>query len=57
MAVTYRDPVCGMELTPETAKATSEYQGRTYYFCSLEDKETFDKNPERYVVPVEDNPR
>jgi Cu+-exporting ATPase len=38
-----------MEVTPETAAATSEYQGRTYYFCSIEDKETFDKNPEKYV--------
>jgi P-type Cu+ transporter len=38
-----------MEVTPETAAATSEYQGRTYYFCSVEDKETFDKNPEKYV--------
>jgi YHS domain-containing protein len=51
MATTYTDPVCGMEVTPETAAATSEYQGRTYYFCSVEDKETFDKNPERYVQP------
>jgi YHS domain-containing protein len=49
MARTYTDPVCGMELTPETAAATSEYQGQTYYFCSMEDKETFDKNPEKYV--------
>jgi YHS domain-containing protein len=49
MARTYTDPVCGMEVTPETAAATSEYQGQTYYFCSIEDKETFDKNPEKYV--------
>ena len=56
MVLTYRDPVCGMELTPEAAKATSKYQGRTYYFCSLEDKEAFDDNPENYVIPLEDNP-
>ena len=49
MARTYTDPVCGMELTPETAAATSEYQGQTYNFCSVEDKEKFDKNPEKYV--------
>ena len=49
MARTYTDPVCGMEVTPETAAATSEYQGRTYYFCSIEDKETFDKSPEKYI--------
>ncbi len=55
MAVTYKDPVCGMELTPETAAATSEYQGSTYYFCSTADKETFDKNPEKYI-PQEQSP-
>jgi Cu+-exporting ATPase len=49
MARTYTDPVCGMEVTPETAAATSEYQGQTYYFCSIEDKETFEKHPEKYV--------
>ncbi len=35
MATTYQDPVCGMEVTLETAEATSEYQGKTYYFCSV----------------------
>ena len=57
MAQTFRDPVCGMEVTPETAAATSEYQGRTYYFCSKADKETFDKNPEKYVTQEQNNPR
>ncbi len=49
MATTYADPVCGMEVIPETAEATSEHQGKSYYFCSAEDKETFDENPEEYV--------
>ena len=57
MAQTFRDPVCGMEVTPETAAATSEYQGRTYYFCSIADKETFDKNPEKYVMQEQNKPR
>jgi len=57
MAQTFRDPVCGMEVTSETAAATSEYQGHTYYFCSIADKETFDKNPEKYVMQEGDNPR
>ena len=57
MAQTFRDPVCGMEITPETAAATSEYNGRTYYFCSIADKETFDKNPEKYVMQERNNPR
>jgi Cu+-exporting ATPase len=28
-----RDPVCGMNVDPATAAATSELGGTTYYFC------------------------
>ncbi len=49
MHATHRDPVCGMEVTAETAEATSEYQGRTYYFCSLGCKKSFDKEPEKFL--------
>jgi Cu+-exporting ATPase len=49
MHETLRDPVCGMEVTYETAQARSEYDGQTYYFCSLDCKEDFDKDPERYI--------
>lgn len=41
---TERDPVCGMFVDPKTAPK-SEFDGKTYYFCSLEDKATFDKDP------------
>ena len=42
------DPVCGMEVDPATApKAT--YAGKTYYFCSEDEKAKFEKNPEQYV--------
>jgi YHS domain-containing protein len=41
---TERDPVCGMFVDPKTAPK-SEFEGKTYYFCSLEDKATFDKDP------------
>lgn len=50
MAGTLKDPVCGMELTYETAQARSEYNGQTYYFCSMSCKEDFDKDPEKYVT-------
>ena len=46
----HKDPVCGMELTYENAQARSEYNGQTYYFDSLDCKEQFDKNPEKYVT-------
>ena len=49
MSAPLKDPVCGMEVTLETAQARSEYNGQTYYFHSLDCKETFDKNPEQYV--------
>ena len=41
-------PVCEMELDPATA-LHSEYKGKTYYFCSREHKEQFERSPERYL--------
>ncbi len=32
MTITFRDPVCGMDITAEEAAGTSEYKGVTYYF-------------------------
>lgn len=43
------DPVCKMDIDEKTAKVKSEYQGKTYYFCALSCKQTFDKNPEKYI--------
>jgi YHS domain-containing protein len=43
------DPVCGMSVDPKTAGAKTVYAGKTYYFCSKEDKEKFDKDPEAYL--------
>jgi Cu+-exporting ATPase len=44
-----RDVVCGVEIDKNTAAAQSEYQGRTFYFCSTACKEAFDKAPEQYA--------
>jgi len=47
-----KDPVCGMEISPQKAQKTgreSLYQGKTYYFCSDACKQAFDANPERYA--------
>jgi Cu+-exporting ATPase len=46
----FKDPVCGMEVTYESAQARSEYNGKTYYFCSLGCKEDFDRDPEKYLT-------
>jgi YHS domain-containing protein len=45
-----RDPVCGMMIDPIDAAATSEHDGQTYYFCSIECREAFDQSPERYAT-------
>jgi Cu+-exporting ATPase len=47
------DPVCGMEVDPETAPGKSVYQGKEYYFCSLGCKLDFDRDPEKYVSNVQ----
>lgn len=43
------DPVCGMTVVKATAKATFDYKGTTYYFCSTGCKEAFAKEPEKYL--------
>jgi YHS domain-containing protein len=44
-----KDLVCGMMVDPKTAAGKSEYQGKTYYFCSPGCKRDFDKEPQKYV--------
>lgn len=42
------DPVCGMTVTTADAPKT-EYKGKTYYFCSIDEKKEFDKAPASYI--------
>jgi YHS domain-containing protein len=44
-----RDPVCGMDIEEKDAAATSEHDGKTYYFCAQSCKKTFDKDPARFI--------
>ncbi len=47
-----KDLVCGMDVDRDAAKAagrTSDYQGKTYYFCSDDCKQQFDKEPGKFV--------
>ncbi len=44
-----KDPICGMNVDEKTASLKSEYQGQTYYFCSSICKQTFDKEPGKYI--------
>jgi YHS domain-containing protein len=43
------DPVCKMQVDEKKAPATSEYEGKKYYFCSIGCKKAFDQNPEKYI--------
>ncbi len=44
------DPVCKMEVDEKTATVTSEYKGKTYYFCAAGCKKAFDTEPEKYIA-------
>ena len=55
MAETFRDPVCGMEVIPETAAGASEYKGTTEYFCSPGCKRSFEKDPEKYLREADES--
>jgi len=45
------DPVCGRDVVVTRAAASSDYAGATYYFCSLECQQDFERQPDRYVEP------
>jgi len=47
-----KDLVCGMEVDERLAKQqnkTVEYKEKTYYFCSIDCKNEFNKAPEKYI--------
>ena len=53
MRIVAIDPVCEMEVEEETAAATYEYRGKTYYFCAVGCRDKFAQNPERFLVEEE----
>jgi RND family efflux transporter MFP subunit len=53
IAAPVRDPVCGMEIDQEKAKAAGRlatYGGETYYFCSDTCQKSFAREPQKYVT-------
>ncbi len=44
------DPVCHMDVDEEPDTPRSTYKGKTYYFCCEHCKETFDRDPEKFVA-------
>src|ERR1700687_1712056 len=48
---TVKDPVCGMNVEPSTAKHKMDHAGRTYYFCCAPCREKFEARPGQYLAP------
>src|ERR1051326_6327755 len=46
-----KDPVCGMNVNPETSKHRREHAGKPYYFCCGGCAEKFQADPEKYLNP------
>ena len=42
------DPVCKMKVS-KNVQYKSEHKGKVFYFCALNCKKDFEKNPEKYV--------
>ncbi len=50
MAELVTDVVCKMEIKPEDAAATSEYEGTTYYFCCRMCATRFGSEPAQFLA-------
>ncbi|MGN2247399.1 heavy metal translocating P-type ATPase [Frateuria sp. GZRR35] len=44
-----KDPVCGMDVDPHTARHRAEHEGRTWYFCSARCRERFLESPGQFL--------
>ncbi len=45
-----KDPVCGMDVDPDTAKHRHEHAGKAYYFCSAGCRLKFESDPQKYLA-------
>lgn len=43
------DPVCGMQVSPDSAAAKLCYNGQRLFFCAQGCKEAFEAHPEHYL--------
>jgi len=43
------DPVCKMEVTPENAACSYDFQGKTYYFCDEACRDEFSSDPAKFL--------
>ncbi|TDF67391.1 YHS domain-containing protein [Cupriavidus sp. L7L] len=45
-----REPVCGMEISPHKAAASTEVDQKRYWFCSPRCEQAFLANPAKYIL-------
>jgi YHS domain-containing protein len=45
------DPVCGMAVSPRTAKSV-RWEGRNHYFCEVACRDIFRRDPARWSEPM-----
>lgn len=50
-----KDPVCGMDVDPATAKHKADHAGTTYYFCSAGCRTKFEAAPSKYLAPPKED--
>jgi YHS domain-containing protein len=43
------DPVCGMAVVPGTKEIITTVDGKTYYFCAEVCRQSFEKNPQKFL--------
>jgi Cu+-exporting ATPase len=46
-----KDPVCGMDVDPATAKHHAAHENETFYFCSAGCQSKFEADPAKYMTP------
>jgi Cu+-exporting ATPase len=46
---TFTDPVCKMTVGPGRKGIISKYNGQEYYFCAEACRDSFDKDPQKYL--------
>ncbi len=51
-----KDPVCGMEVSAESARASTVHNGHTYHFCCPGCLAKFKSDPDRYVKSQSKDP-
>ena len=55
MSIKVIDPVCGMPVDPAKSAGSFEYNGASYYFCSIRCLERFKGYPDSFVTRAAPN--